>query len=171
MLPLVNRRLIPEERTIMSEAYQYDDGCRLLIFRRADRECQALEAYFDGIRFNQVRLTFLPPRALQDSPDREEIMMTFNVSGTAADLTRHGFGHPSWWALVPPSGITHVCATEGFGRAWRNIRTRQGFRLQGAQYQDGLTKLTLALSPLLLSRRLKASGLSFHRPAHPSRLR
>ena len=54
----------------MSEAYQYDDGCRLLIFRYADEECQALTAHYSGIRFNQVRLTFLPHSALQDVPDR-----------------------------------------------------------------------------------------------------
>jgi hypothetical protein len=50
--------------------------------------------------------------------------------------------------MVPRSGITHRCNTEGFGRAWRNIRTRTGFRLQGAQYVDGMTKLTLALRPV-----------------------
>ncbi len=132
----------------MSEAYQYDDGCRLLVFRYADEECQALTAYYSGIRFNQVRLLFLPLRALQDVPDREEIEMTFNISGMAFDLTRHGFAHPSWWRMVPTSGITHRCNTEGFGRAWRNIRTRTGFRLQGAQYVDAMTKLTLALRPV-----------------------
>jgi hypothetical protein len=136
------------KKTDMSEAYQYDDGCRLLIFRYADEECQALTAHYGGIRFNQVRLTFLPLRALQDVPDREEIEMTFNISGRAFDLTRHGFAHPSWWRMVPPSGITHRCNTEGFGGAWRNIRTRAGFRLQGAQYVDGMTKLTLALRPI-----------------------
>ncbi len=139
----------------MSEAYQYDDGCRLLIFRYADEECQALTAHYSGIRFNQVRLTFLPPRALQDEPDREEIEMTFNISGMAFDLTRHGFAHPSWWRMVPPSGITHRCHTEGFGRAWRNIRTRTGFRLQGAQYMDGMTKLTMALRPIFHPRRFE----------------
>ena len=36
----------------MSEAFQYDDGCRLLIFRHADEECQALTAHYSGIRFN-----------------------------------------------------------------------------------------------------------------------
>jgi hypothetical protein len=140
-------------KTDMSEAYQYDDGCRLLIFRYADEECQALAAHYSGIRFNQVRLTFLPLRALQDVPDREEIEVTFNVSGLAFDLTRHGFAHPNWWRMVPPSGIIHRCNTEGFGRAWRNIRTRSGFRLQGAQYVDGMTKLTLALPPVFDLRR------------------
>jgi hypothetical protein len=143
----------------MSEAYQYDDGCRLLIFRYADEECQALTAHYGGIRFNQVRLTFLPPRALQDAPDREEIEITFNISGAPRDLTRHGFAHPSWWRMVPPSGITHRCNTEGFGRAWRNIRTRAGFRLQGAQYADGMTKLTLALRPIFHGRRLERGVL------------
>jgi hypothetical protein len=143
------------KNTDMSEAYQYDDGCRLLIFRYADDECQALTAYYSGIRFNQVRLTFLPLRALQDVPDREEIEMTFNISGMAFDLTRHGFAHPSWWRMVPRSGITHRCNTEGFGRAWRNIRTRTGFRLQGAQYADGMTKLTLALRPIFHAHRLE----------------
>jgi len=71
------------------------------------------------------------------------------------DLTRHGFAHPSWWRMVPPSGITHRCNTEGFGRAWRNIRTRTGFRLQGAQYVDGMTKLTLALRPIFQVQRLE----------------
>jgi hypothetical protein len=132
----------------MSETYQYDDGCRLLIFRYADEQCQALTAYYSGIRFNQVRLTFLPLRALLDAPDREEIEVIFNISGTAVDLTRHGFAHTSWWQMVPPSGITHRCNTKGFGWAWRNIRTRAGFRLQGAQYADGMTKLTLALPPV-----------------------
>jgi len=157
-----NRRLKQSEQgfrtllknTDMSEAYQYDDGCRLLIFRHADEECQALTDHYGGIRFNQVRLTFLPPSALQDVPDREEIEMTFNVSGMPFDLTRHGFAHPSWWRMVPPSGITHRCNTEGFGRAWRNIRTRTGFRLQGAQYADGMTKLTLALRPIFHERRI-----------------
>jgi hypothetical protein len=143
------------KNTDMSETYQYDDGCRLLIFRYADDECQALMAYYSGIRFNQVRLMFLPLRALQDVPDREEIEMTFNISGMAFDLTRHGFAHPSWWRMVPPSGITHRCNTEGFGRAWRNIRTRAGFRLQGAQYPDGMTKLTLALRPIFDVHRLE----------------
>jgi hypothetical protein len=141
------------KKTDMSEAYQYDDGCRLLIFRHADEECQALMAHYSGIRFNQVRLTFLPLRALQDVPDREEIEMTFNISGMAFDLTRHGFAHPSWWRMVPPSGITHRCHTEGFGRAWRAIRTRTGFRLQGAHYIDGMTKLTVALKPIFHARR------------------
>ena len=146
----------------MSEAYQYDDGCRLLIFRHADEQCRALADYYGGIRFNQVRLTFLPPCALQDLPDREEIEITFNISGRPFDLTRHGFAHPSWWRMVPLSGITHRCNTEGFGRAWRNIRTRTGFRLQGAQYVDGMTKLTLALPPLFsVARALR----TIHRPA------
>ena len=140
------------EKNIMSETYQYDDGCRLLIFRWADEECQALSAYYTGIRFNQVRLTFLPLRALQDVPDREEIEITFNISGMPLDLTQHGFAHPSWWRMVPRSGITHRCNTEGFGRAWRNIRTRTGYRLQGAQYADGMTKLTLALRPIFQAR-------------------
>jgi hypothetical protein len=139
----------------MSEAYQYDDGCRRLIFRYSDEECRALTAHYTGIRFNQVRLTFLPLRALQDVPEREEIEMTFNISGSPLDLTRHGFAHSSWWRLVPPSGITHRCNTEGFGRAWRNIRTRTGYRLQGAQYADGMTKLTVALKPIFQSRRLE----------------
>ncbi len=143
----------------MSEAYQYDDGCRLLIFRHADAECQALTAHYGGIRFNQVRLTFLPLCALQDVPDREEVEVTFNISGMAFDLTRHGFAHPGWWRMVPPSGITHRCNTEGFGRAWRNIRTRTGFRLQGAQYADGMTKLTLALPPVFDVRRF-AGGVT-----------
>jgi hypothetical protein len=146
------------KNTDMSEAYQYDDGCRLLIFRYADEECQALTAHYSGIRFNQVRLTFLPQSALQDVPDREELEMTFNISGMPFDLTRHGFAHPSWWRMVPPSGITHRCSTEGFGRAWRNIRTRTGFRLQGAQYVDGMTKLTLALRPIFHSRRFVRAG-------------
>ena len=152
----------------MSEAYQYDDGCKLLIFRYADEECQALTAHYGGIRFNQVRLTFLPLCALQDEPDREEIEMTFNISGMAHDLTRHGFAHPSWWRMVPASGITHRCHTEGFGRAWRNIRTRTGFRLQGAQYVDGMTKLTIALRPVFHSRRWDRGGarLPIHRRAH-----
>jgi hypothetical protein len=146
----------------MSEAYQYDDGCRLLIFRYGDPECQALMAHYSGIRFNQLRLTFLPQCALQDAPDREEIEITFNISGMAFDLTRHGFAHPSWWRMVPPSGITHRCHTEGFGRAWRNIRTRAGFRLQGAQYLDGMTKLTLALPPVFEAPRILRT---LHRPA------
>ncbi len=78
----------------MSEAYQYDDGCRLLIFRHGDEECQALSDHYGGIRFNQVRLTFLPQSALQDVPDREELEMTFNISGMPFDLTRHGFRTP-----------------------------------------------------------------------------
>ena len=139
----------------MSEAYQYDDGCRLLIFRYSDDECRALTLHYGGIRFNQVRLTFLPLRALQDVPDREEIEITFNISGRPFDLTRHGFAHPSWWRLVPRSGITHRCNTEGFGRAWRNIRTRIGYRLQGAQYADGMTKLTVALKPVFQLGRLE----------------
>jgi hypothetical protein len=139
----------------MSEAHQYDDGCRLLIFRYADEECRALTAHYSGIRFNQVRLTFLPLTALQDGPDREEIEMTFNISGSPSDLTRHGFAHASWWRKVPPSGITHRCNTEGFGRAWRNVRTRSGFRLQGAQYPDGMTKLTVALKPVFQARSLE----------------
>src|ERR1700761_6668588 len=99
----------------MSEAYQYDDGCRLLIFRHVDEQCQALTAYYGGIRFNQIRVTFLPLGALLDGPDREEIEVIFNISGTPSDLTRHGFAHPSWWRMVPRSGITHRCNTEGFG--------------------------------------------------------
>lgn len=137
----------------MNEAHQYDDGCKLLIFGYADEECRALMAYYRGVRFNQVRLTFLPLRALQDAPDREEIEIVFNISGRPFDLTRHGFAHPSWWRMVPQSGITHRCNTEGFGRAWRNVRTRTGYRLQGAQYADGMTKLTLALRPIFNARR------------------
>ena len=141
------------KNTDMSDAYQYDDGCRLLIFRYGDEECQALTAHYSGVRFNQVRLTFLPQSALQDFPDREEIEMNFNISGLPFDLTRHGFAHTSWWRMVPPSGITHRCSTEGFGRAWRAIRTRTGYRLQGAQYADGMTKLTVALKPIFHARR------------------
>jgi hypothetical protein len=136
----------------MSEAHQYADGLRLLIFRHADIECRQLAAFYRGIRFNQVRLTFLPPRALQDTPDREEIDMTFNISGSMADLTRYGFAHPSWWAMVPQSGVTHRCNTKDFGRAWRSIRTRKGYRLQGATYADGMTKLTMALRPIFHER-------------------
>jgi hypothetical protein len=147
----------------MSEAYQYDDGCRLLIFRQSDSECQALAAFYQGIRFNQVRLTFLPLRALQDVPDREEIDMTFNISGTAAELTRHGFAHPTWWRMVPRSGITHRCNTDGFGWAWRNIRTRGGYRLQGARYLDGMSKLTLALQPIFQERRSEQGVSPFPR--------
>lgn len=132
----------------MSEAFQYDDGCRLLIFRFPDEECQALTAYYRGIRFNQIRLTFLPHCALQDEPERDDLEVTFNISGLPYDLTRHGFAHPSWWRKMPPSGITHRCHTEGFGSAWRNTRTRTGFRLQGAQYHDGMTKLALGLRPV-----------------------
>ena len=46
----------------MSEAYQYDDGCRLLLFRYADAECQALTAYYSTINVplvNQGDLTLL----------------------------------------------------------------------------------------------------------------
>jgi hypothetical protein len=139
----------------MSEAHQYNDGCRLLIFHHTDEECRALSAHYSGIRFNQVRLTFLPPPALQDGPDREEIEMTFNISGRPFDLTRHGFAHASWWRMVPKSGISHRCHTEGFGQAWRNTRTRNGYRLQGAQYPDGMTKLTLALKPVFQARTLE----------------
>ncbi len=152
----------------MSEAFQYDDGCRLLIFRFADEECQALTAHYSGIRFNQVRLTFLPQCALQDGPEREEIDVTFNISGVPFDLTRHGFAHPSWWRMVPPSGIAHRCHTEGFGRAWRNIRTRTGFRLQGARYEDSMTKLAVALRPVFNPHR-RERGIAhppFRRPAH-----
>jgi hypothetical protein len=142
------------KKTHMSEAYQYDDGCRLLIFRSSDEECRALTAHYRGIRFNQLRLIFLPLRALQDGPDREEIEMSFNISGSAFDLTRHEFAHPSWWGTATASGNTHRCDTEGFGRVWRNIRTRNGYRLQGAQYVDGMTKLTVALKPVFNARRI-----------------
>ncbi len=137
----------------MSEAYQYDDGCRLLIFRYADEECQALMAHYNGIRFNQVRLTILPQSALQDVPDREEIEMTFNISGMPFDLTRHGFCAPQ--LVAHGTAIRHHTSL-------RHGRIRAGvaqhphphrFSPPGAQYVDGMTKLTLALRPIFHARR------------------
>jgi hypothetical protein len=155
----VQLKLIGKEND-MSDAYQYNDGSRLLIFRYADEECRALTAHYRGIRFNQVRLTFLPLPALQDGPERDEFDITFNISGRPAELTRHGFAHPSWWRMVPRSGVTYRCNTEGFGRAWRNIRTHGGYRLQGAQYPDGMTKLTMALKPVFRARAIEQPGVT-----------
>jgi hypothetical protein len=129
----------------MSDARQYEDGSKLLIFRRCAAECLALSAHYKGLRFNQIRLSFLPPSALLDDPDREEIEIMFNISGSACDLLRHAFAEESWWTKTPPSGVAYHCITQGFGRAWRAVRTRNGYSVQRAQYADGMTKLASAL--------------------------
>jgi hypothetical protein len=130
----------------MGESRQYKDGSSLLVFKRPDAECRALESLYDGLRFNEVRLWFLPNSALQDNPARDDLEILFNVSGSPENLTRYCFAHDSWWPTVPGSGISHRCGTEGFGRAWRVFRTAAGYRLQGANYSDGLTKLTVAVA-------------------------
>lgn len=131
----------------MSDAHTFSDGSRSLSFRAADRECQILSAFYAGLKFNLLRLSFLPSLALDDHPDRDEMDIFFNVSGGANDLTSFGFAHRSWWPLVPASGITERCVTAGFGCAWRIVRIRCGYRLQGVQYVDGLTKAAVALFP------------------------
>jgi hypothetical protein len=131
----------------MNNTKLYKDGSRLLIFRQSAAECRALSAYYPGIRFNQIRISFLPPTALRDNPDREEMEITFNISGAPYDLLRHAFADVAWWNGALPSGVTYRCATSGFGRAWRVLRTRKGYSVQRAWYVDGLTKLALALQP------------------------
>ena len=138
----------------MSEAYQYDDGCRLLIFRYADEECQALTAHYSGVRFNQVRLTFLPQSALQDTPDREEIEMTFNISGMPFDLTRHGFAHASWWRMVPPSGNNASLRHGGFRPGLAGHPHPYRLSPAGRPIRGRMTKLTLALKPIFHARRI-----------------
>jgi hypothetical protein len=135
----------------VSDAHTFSDGSRSLSFRAADRECQILSAFYRGLKFNLLRLNFLPSLALDDDPDRDEMDIFFNVSGGANDLTSFGFAHRSWWPLVPPSGITQRCVTAGFGCAWRIVRIRCGYRLQGVQYVDGLTKAAVALFPASVS--------------------
>ena len=134
----------------MSDVNTNESGPRTLSFQATDPECLALSVHYAGIKFNLLRLVFLPALALHDDPEREEMKLLFNVSGSARDLTRHGFGHESWWPLIPASGITNRCVTEGFGHAWRTVRSRAGYRLQGAQYADGLTKAAAALCPVFM---------------------
>jgi hypothetical protein len=134
----------------MSEARQYQDGSRILIFRRPDPECQLLEACYEGIRFNQVQLLFLPASAMRDDPFRDDLDVLFNVSGAPEHLLGHGFAAAGWFVTLPACGISHSCGTADFGRVWHIIRTRNGYRLQGARYCDSMTKLTAALSPMSL---------------------
>jgi hypothetical protein len=128
----------------MSEAHQYQDGGSLLIAARGDALCMALESHYPGLRFNRVQMHFLSASVLRDDPDRDDVDTLFSLSGTATDLVRHGFAHADWWPMLDVSRTSRSCHTDGFGRVWLITRTRTGYRLQGAQYSDAMTKLALA---------------------------
>lgn len=132
----------------MSEAHQQQDGGRLLLFRRGDRECVLLGNHYRGLRFNQIQLFFLPHATQQDHPERDDCEVLFNVSGSGDDLVTHGFALASWWLSLPASGMRYNCGTAEFGSAWYAARTRSGYRLQGARYTDAMNKLAIALLPM-----------------------
>ena len=131
----------------MPESEQKNDGSRLLLFRRGDPECAILGNCYEGLRFNQIQLFFLPHTAQQDDPERDDCEALFNVSGSGAALIAHGFASADWWRSLPPCGMRYNCRTENFGRAWYVARTRSGYRLQGARYIDAMSKLASALLP------------------------
>ncbi|MEP7243756.1 MAG: hypothetical protein ABI885_08715 [Gammaproteobacteria bacterium] len=131
----------------MSEAHQYKGGESILILSRDDLECVALEARYRGLKFNRVQIHFLSSSVLQDDPERDDCDTYFNLSGRAGDLVRHGFAHPSWLPRRRSWRTSRTCDTAGFGRVWMVTRTRAGYRLQGARYQDSMTKLT-SVSPV-----------------------
>ena len=133
----------------MGEARQYGDGSSAVAFKRSDVECRSLERRYTGLRFNHLHLLFLPPQIWLDDPERDNLEIRFNVSGSFHDLVKHEFAHESWLTPLRAPGAHHRCETPGFGSAWRSARTRSGFRLQGASYADGLLRLMRALHPPL----------------------
>jgi len=131
----------------MSESHQYQDGASILILNRGDLECVALEARYAGLQFNRVKMHFLPPDVLRDDPEREACDTYFNLSGSASEIVRQGFEVSDWWPHTSVMRTSRNCDTPGFGHVWLVARTRNGFRLQGARYDDAMTKLCRASLP------------------------
>jgi hypothetical protein len=104
--------------------------------KHGSRECSLLEERYPGIRFNKVAAHMLARFRFQNSPDQDHIDVSFNLSATEAALKRHGFDKPLW------------C---------NRVRTRNGYRLSGAAYDNGLDRVASVFIPLLLARFSRAS--------------
>jgi hypothetical protein len=66
-------------------------------------------------------------------------------------LKRHRFVHETWLARIPRSGIVYHPEMSGFGHALELQRTRAGFRVSWASYDDGLDRLAKLLMPGMLA--------------------
>jgi len=108
-----------------------------LVFERPSPECQAFEHRYTGVRFNRVELWFQSCRIGED----DEMLAGFNVSGSAASLLEHRFVADQWLSTMPVCGANSKCSTEGFGRATSVHRTKGGFRVDWARYDDGLNRV------------------------------
>ena len=100
-------------------------------FPRESSECRALEQRYPGLRFNRIEVGIFARFAFKNYTDRDYIDVGFSISGTKEDLERHGFWSPSWG---------------------HPVRTRSGYRLCRASYDDGLDKLAALFIPPLLKR-------------------
>lgn len=100
------------------------EGGYRIRFPRSSPECRALEARYPGIRFNRV--------LVEDDSNIDYFDVSFNLSGTAEALDQHGFAHPK--------------------RCMHRFRTREGWRLTYASYEDGLERIAALFIPQLLAR-------------------
>jgi hypothetical protein len=117
--------------------------------------CAALTPRYPAIRFNRVEISAFTDQDLLEhpNPDVDLVCISFSVSGAAADLERHGFVHPDWWALIPEGRkSTMHPQTSGFGDCYILQRTNRGFRVDHGCYDDGLDRLLLLVAPSLLAR-------------------
>jgi hypothetical protein len=112
-----------------------------------DELCWALARRYPGLKFLSVQVDGASDEALIAGDD---LRVFFTVSGSAADLERHRFAEPSWWATVPPSGEGRMVATEGLGQAYRVWRNKKGYRIQSGEYVNGLDRVAAVMMPALL---------------------
>lgn len=125
---------------------------------RSGALCAALHQRYPGLKFLNVLIEIASDEELVEGGELVQRIL-FTVSGSAADLERHRFADPSWWPAIPASGEGRNAGTEGLGRAWRVWRNKKGYRLEFAEYDDGLDRVAAVMvSALLPWRRNVAPG-------------
>jgi hypothetical protein len=117
--------------------------------RRSRELCAALTPRYPGVRFNRVRVIANDDLDLKQG--RDLIDVCFNVSGSRTDLERHRFAHPSWLQDIRTTKLSGL-QTSGFGWAYSILRTRTGYRVTDAMYEDGLDRLLPVCTPALLGK-------------------
>lgn len=132
--------------TVLGEPYRpIDDGPL----------CAALAQAYPGLRFCSVGVYPMTDEAILGDrwPDDDLVTVNFSLSGSPEDLVRHRFADPTWWHNMgsrKTRSARDSLRTEGLGHACELRRTKTGFNITGASYDDGLDRIAALFVPQLL---------------------
>jgi hypothetical protein len=111
----------------------------------------ALACAFPGLRFAVGIYPLSDQQIKGHGSDDDLVEVHFNVSGSAEDLVRHRFADPGWLHnMGSHRGARRLLTTKGLGACSWVRRTKTGFSINGARYDDGLDRIAAIFVPAML---------------------